>query len=61
MCCHSNHPEHSMWQCHNHFSHNPLLWSKRKRKEMLEHYKECLQKQLDDTEEAIKEMEEEEK
>ena len=58
MCCHSNHPKHGMGQCHGHFSNNPLLWSKKKKKEMLEHYRECLRNQLEDVEEAIKEIEE---
>ena len=59
MCCHSNHPKQSMHQCHGASFQNPLLWSKKKKKEMLEHYKECLSSQLEDVEEALKELKEE--
>jgi len=58
MCCHSNQPKQSMHQCHGGPAHNPLLWSKKKKKKMLEHYKECLSKQLEDVEEAIREIDE---
>ncbi|MFP4447499.1 MAG: hypothetical protein ACLFPH_02095 [Bacteroidales bacterium] len=41
------------------FSNHPLLWSRKKQKKMLEHYHKCLQEQLEDVEEAIREMDEE--
>lgn len=59
MCCNPNHPKQGRGQCHGNFANNPLLWSKKKKKEMLEDYREGLRKQLEDVEEAIKEMEEE--
>ena len=61
MCCHSNHPKQGAHHCHGTGMHgnNPLLWSRKKRREMLEHYRKCLQEQLEDVEEAIREMDEE--
>ncbi|MFW6145604.1 MAG: hypothetical protein ACOC4Y_02265 [bacterium] len=61
MCCHSNHHKQGTHHCHGGgiSGHNPLLWSRKKRREILEHYRKCLQEQLEDVEEAIREMDEE--
>ncbi|MEF8984867.1 MAG: hypothetical protein V5A51_09775 [Bacteroidales bacterium] len=61
MCCHSNHPKQGVHCGHGAGmpGHHPMFWSRKKRREMLEHYRKCLQEQLEDVEEAIREMDEE--
>ena len=61
MCCHSNHPKQGAHQCHGQgmAGSHPDLWSRKKKKRILEHQRQCLRQQLEDVEEAIREMDEE--
>jgi hypothetical protein len=61
MCCHSNHPKQSSHHCHGTGmpGNPPFLWSRKKKRRILEHQRECLKEQLEDVEEAIREMDEE--
>lgn len=55
-CCKSE--KHS--KCCHGFSHNPALWSKKKKKEVLKQHLENLEEQKKDIEQALKELGEEE-
>ncbi|MFW6019514.1 MAG: hypothetical protein ACOCPM_02945 [Bacteroidales bacterium] len=61
MCCDSNHPKQSRQQCHGTAmpGNSPFLWSRKKKRRILEHQRECLKEQLEEVEEAIREMDEE--
>ena len=55
MCCNLNHQK-NISQCQSNSANNPALWSRKKKINLLEEYKECLEKQLLETKEALDEL-----
>ncbi|UCH15828.1 MAG: hypothetical protein JSV22_07630 [Bacteroidales bacterium] len=53
MCCNSNQNKNI---CQGYYFNNPVFWSRKKKINLLEERKECLEKQLIETKEAIEEL-----
>ncbi len=55
MCCNSN-QNRNICPDHGNYLNNPVFWSKKKKINLLEEHKECLEKKLIETKEAIEEL-----